>query len=432
MNSAKQGSGARRVFGRSSLIIAAAAAAVGLAACGSSGGSGASAGGSGSSPTSAASGSIPADLASFYPGHKATGTPVKIGVVSDEGGGAESNSNYADAAVAAADYANAELGGIGGHPIVIDRCGTKSTAAGAIACANQFVSDKVVAVDSAATGFGANVVPIITKAGIPYVTAQGEAAAELTTPNAFSWSGGFAADLRGFANYAKSQGWKSVTIFPVDVPSAAGAVQALGGPFFKAAGVKLTITPIPGGIADATPEVTAGLESKPAAVAIVNDEAGCTTTLQALQIVDPGIPTMVNSSCYNTGTLGALGSAMNGDKVMTDSSISTSDPEAQLYRRVMATYQPKADPTGYTFNGYQGMLGLVRAVAAGGITSDVTTTTISTAIKAAKNVPLPVAAGLITFTCDGTALPGLPAACTAEDLVLTIKNGVAVDPVLTK
>ena len=49
------------------------------------------------------------------------------------------------------------------------------------------------------------------------------------------------------------------------------------------------------------------------------------------------------------------------------------------------------------------------------------------AIKAAKDVPLPAGAGL-TFTCNGKMFPGLPANCSAGDVVLTIENGKATDP----
>jgi branched-chain amino acid transport system substrate-binding protein len=71
------------------------------------------------------------------------------------------------------------------------------------------------------------------------------------------------------------------------------------------------------------------------------------------------------------------------------------------------------------------MLGLVRATAT--LTGDPTPASITAAIKAAKNIPLPAGAGL-TFTCDGKAMTGLPSNCSAGDVVLTIDNGKAVDP----
>ena len=83
------------------------------------------------------------------------------------------------------------------------------------------------------------------------------------------WTGGFPADLGGIAKYAAQQGYKKVTAFVINAPSAIAGAQAVGAPLFKAAGVGFTIEPVPFGVADATPQVTAGLAGKPGAAAIV-------------------------------------------------------------------------------------------------------------------------------------------------------------------
>jgi branched-chain amino acid transport system substrate-binding protein len=103
----------------------------------------------------------------------------------------------------------------------------------------------------------------------------------------------------------------------------------------------------------------------------------------------------------------------------------SSNPEAQLYRYVMAKYYPSANASGDSVTGYQGMLGLFRATA--GLTGDPTPASIMSAIKAATDVPLPAGAGL-TFTCNGKMFPGLPSNCSSGDVVLTIENGKATDP----
>ena len=140
-----------------------------------------------------------AGLAKFLPGKKATGTPVKIGLINNEGSSPVAEPSTGDAAVAAADYANAELGGIGGHPIQVIRCAENEDVASSTACANEMVQDNVAAVDIGTTGLGNTIVPIITKAGIPYVSATGSSSDELTTPGTFMWTGGFPADLGGMA-----------------------------------------------------------------------------------------------------------------------------------------------------------------------------------------------------------------------------------------
>jgi branched-chain amino acid transport system substrate-binding protein len=430
----KRGSVAGRAFRRAPLVFLAAATLAGAAACSSSSGTGSGSAAAGSASAtggsaSAASATAPADLSAYLPGKKAAGSPVKIGLINNEGSSPAAEPSTGDAAVAAADYANAELGGIGGHQIQVDRCSENEDTASATACANKMVQDNVAAVVIGTTGFGNTMVPIITKAGIPYVSATGSSSAELTTPGTFMWTGGFPADLGGMAKYAAQQGIKKVTAYVINSPAALEGAQAVGAPLFKAAGVGFTIEPVPFGVADATPQVTAGLAGKPGGAAIVADAGTCTSILKALTTVSPGLPTMGNTSCLNTSTLTALGSAMNGVRIFGRSDTQSDDPEAQLYRYVMAKYYPKDSPSGDAVTGYQGMLGLARALST--LTGDPTAATITTAIKAAANVPLPAGAGL-AFTCDGKAMAGLPSNCSAADVVLTVQNGKATDPQVIK
>ena len=444
MISTKHGSGAGGASRRVPLIpltLLAALTLAGAAACSSSSSTASSSAGSSSTAASAASGSgsgsasaaasssAPAALSQFLLGKKATGTPVKIGLINNEGSSPVAEPTTGDAAVAAADYANDELGGIAGHPIQVDRCSENEDTASATACANKMVQDNVAAVVIGTTGFGNTMVPIITKAGIPYVSATGSSSAELTTPGTFMWTGGFPADLGGMAKYAASKGIKQVTAFVINTPSALEGAKAVGTPLFKAAGVGLTIEPVPFGVADATPQVTAGLAGKPGGAAIVADAGTCTSILKALTTVSPGLPTMGNTSCLNTSTLTALGSAMNGVRIMGRSATQSTDPEAQLYRYVFAKYYPSDSISGDAVTGYQGMLGLVRALST--LTGDPTPATVTAAIKAAANVAVPAGAGL-TFTCDGKAMAGLTSNCSAGDVVLTVQDGKATNPQVLK
>ena len=364
MMATKHGSHARRALRPAALILLTATTLTAAAACSSSSSS--------STPSSAwhvrrrgtaSAATTSAGLAKYLPGKKATGTPVKVGLINNEGSSPVAEPSTGDAAVAAADYANAELGGIGGHPIQVIRCSENEDVASATACANEMVQDNVAVVDIGTTGLGGTMVPIITKAGIPYVSATGASPAELTTPGTFMWTGGFPSDLAGMATEAHMHGYKKVTAFVIDTPGALAGAQEIGTPAFKADGVTLTIESVPEAVADATPQVTAGVGDSPGAVAIVADASTCTSVLQALSTVDPTLPVYANTSCLNSSTLTALGSAMNGVKIFGRSDTESNDPEAELYRYVMAKYYPSANPSGDSVTGYQGMLGLVRATA---------------------------------------------------------------------
>jgi branched-chain amino acid transport system substrate-binding protein len=72
---------------------------------------------------------------------KATGTPVKVGLISDGKSDAIDNTPEIKAAQAATQYVNQYKGGVA-HPIDLDVCVTQDTQ-GATDCATQMVNDKV-------------------------------------------------------------------------------------------------------------------------------------------------------------------------------------------------------------------------------------------------------------------------------------------------
>jgi branched-chain amino acid transport system substrate-binding protein len=380
-----------------------------LTGCGGSGGSDA-----------AGSTAIPAALTSAFPGKKAAGTPVKIGLITNEGGSAISQPETGQAAEAARQYVNDNLGGIAGHPIEFVVCKTKEEPATARDCANQMVEQKVDAVVLTSSGLGGSMVPIVTQAGIPWTTAQATSNAESTSANSFSWTGGFPATLASMAEYAKEQGYKKVAAFVVDVPSAIAGAEAIGKPVFSKAGIDLQIVKIAAGTPDASPQVSAALQSKPDAISIVGESTVCTSVLQAMNTLGGDTKRMVIQSCMAPEVVDAVGAGMDGTRVFSAFDSGSDDIEAQLFRQVMKQYSPNTATDGYAAIGYQGVLGLVRALQ--GLTGEVTPATVSATLKSAKKIVLPAGHG-ITFTCDSSAIPGLTAACSAKQITGTYSGG---------
>lgn len=395
---------------RSRASVALVSTAVLLAGCGGSGGS----------STTAASTEIPAALASSFPGTKASGAPVKIGLITNEGGSAISQPETRESAQAAMKYANADLGGIAGRPIELVICKTKEEPAAARDCANQMVEQKVDAVVLTSSGLGDSMVPIVTQAGIPWATSIAASNSEGTTANAFSWTGGFPTTMTSMAAYAKEKGYKKVAAFVIDAPAAVSGVEAIGKPVFAKAGVGLQIVTIAAGTPDASPQVSAALRNKPDAVAVVGESTVCTSVLQAMGTLGAGIARMSVQSCVAPEVVDAVGPGMDGLQVFSSFDVASDDIEAQLYRQVMKEYSPSTPTQGYAAIGYQGVLGLVRALH--GLTGTVSSKTITAALHSAKNVVLPAGHG-ITFTCDSKAVPGLPSACSAKEVTGTMSGG---------
>ncbi|MCM3921801.1 ABC transporter substrate-binding protein [Frankia sp. AiPs1] len=387
-----------------------------LTACGS-GGDGS--GGGGGTQTAAAQ-----STATLPPGKKATGSPVRIGFISSEGGSAISTPEVRGGAEAALAYANDYLGGIAGRPVELVVCKETEDPAAARACANKMVEDKVAAVALGTTGLGDTIVPVITGAGIPYITPSGNSAAEYTSQGSYSWGGGLPSGLGAMAEYAKAHGIKKVALFVIDVPAATAGARALGVPAFAKAGVGLDIVAIPPGTPDVTSQVTAAMGKDPGALGVIGEVTHCTAVLKAFQAVGATQPRLVIQPCAAKSLLDADPDALDGAQLLTQSDINSEDPEARLYRTVMAKYRPQTAPDGYAVTGYQSVLGLVRAVA--GITGEITPASMSTALSAAKNVPLPAGHG-ITFTCDGKAIPAFKAICTAKSLISPLKGIAGTD-----
>ncbi|MFC9978520.1 ABC transporter substrate-binding protein [Gordonia sp. NPDC127522] len=359
-----------------------------------------------------------------FPGVVASKAPIKIGLINNEGGQTISQPDNRLAASAAAEYANQNLGGIGGHPIELVICKNAEEPTSARDCANQMVENKVSAVVVTTTGLGDILVPIITGAGIPYVSTSGQSTQELTGDNAYMWSGGFPASLASMASYAESNEMTNVTAYTIDVPAAVSGLRAFGAAAFQAAGVNLEIVAIPPGTPDATPQVSAGLADEPEGVIVVGEGTLCTSALKSLGTLGYDGAKMAIQGCATPDVVGAVGPSINGTKIFTAAETVGDDPEAVLFRSVMNKYSPDADISGYAYVGYQGVLGLVRATTS--IDADTSPAAIAAAIRSAENVVLPAGGGL-TFTCNGTANPMLKAVCGKGSVVATIEDGELVD-----
>ncbi|MGV9709044.1 ABC transporter substrate-binding protein [Gordonia sp. NPDC003424] len=364
------------------------------------------------------------------PANAAKGTPIKIGFLSSEGGAAVSLPEYREGAEAAVKYVNNNGGGLAGHPVDLVVCKQQEDPTSATACANQFVEDKVAAVLTGGTSMGPAVVPIITGAGIPYVTLNGTSAVELTSPDVAALSAGLPGTLTSVATASKENGINSVTIFASDGGGMGNIISQMGAPIFKGFGVDLKVVPIPLGVPDPTPLVTSGLSSKPGGINIIADPATCASVLKAVQTTDPTVKKMLIPPCLDPSVTKVVGmDTVKGQIGLTATDYLSDKPDSVLYRSVMAQYAPDLSVTGPGSSGYQTLLGFVRAT--NSVTGDPTPAALKAALKSSKNVEMPAGGG-ITFTCNGTAVPQMPSICSSQMLYGTINDqGVPVDLKLT-
>ena len=227
----------------------------------------------------------------------------------------------------AVSWANQYRKGLGGHPIKLLVCESHGTPSGALECANQMVQAGVVAVVLPFSGEGPTEVPVLAKAGIPYIAVSGESTQELTTPGAFALSGGYPAVLAAYAANAKAKGCKKVAIITENVPTAIqGATKLFGWAGIQEGGVGFKIIPVDPGTADITPQLESAVQYGANAIGVTGDITLCTSFFQAYQTLGLKIPKYIIATCIDPSvTKSSLSSELAGSVIATSSANGTKD-----------------------------------------------------------------------------------------------------------
>lgn len=356
------------------------------------------------------------------PENRATGDPVRIGFINVEGGSVTSLPQVREAAEAVTAYANEHLGGLGGRPIELVVCKDLSDGASGVACANEFIQNDVVAV---VQGLITSEDPVTTvvNAGIPWVGSVNDPA-NLLNDHVFVLNATGLAIFGVLTKEALDRGYERAMFVVPDQPVANQAVEALLRPMLDNAGIELEFSPVPPGAPDPTPQIAAGLAADPDVVWVVGPTPFCASALPIVVSSSGGdLPIYVNDSCT---TPEVIDDVPNGVTSFATYVPGASDEETALYEAVMEEYAEGVELSGSTSFGYFSLLGLIRAVAAAA-PSEITAQSVTDAMRAAKDVPLPLMDGK-TFTCDGTAIPGFSAVCGTAYIAATVNDGKLTDP----
>lgn len=139
-----------------------------------------------------------------------TGSPVKVMVIAPTDNTVFVLPELEVAAKAAARFLNAR-GGINGHPIDVLYCNDKNDPNLATKCAQQAVTEKVVAlVGSASFNMSTTVIPMMEKAKIPVINPQLFGPLEGTSPTVFQTSGTFYAGYSAVGQFLAANQARSV------------------------------------------------------------------------------------------------------------------------------------------------------------------------------------------------------------------------------
>jgi branched-chain amino acid transport system substrate-binding protein len=405
-------------------LSAVALAVTGLVAAGCSSSSSSSSGGSGDSSTPASSSTTAAASGSvFGTPKKATGTPYVFGMINDETG-AVTFPEARQGAIAAADYVNNYLGGINGHPIVIDNCTGDGTPATAAACANQLVAKHPIAILGAADVGAPASIPIYQHANLAYLGGIPFTPVPATAPNSIQFWSVSVGDNAAAAVYAgKTLGVKSVAIVYFSNPQGESLLPQIT-PVFKAAGVT-TIKDIPLSPTSPDPSPQAALvESSGAQLAYVDVPNGCGNVLKALKSVGYSGKIMGIDPCGAPPVIAAAAGGANGMYIASPFLLqSGSSTQAQLFQAAMKKWAaPGTLIDSISTAGFATVLNVQQAMST--ISGTPTTQTILASFKSGTHPNFLSHA----YTCDGQAMKGAPAICNDYYLMNQIQNGALTQP----
>ncbi len=244
----------------------------------------------------------------------ATGPPIVVGLINQEDAPVGSFPEVRRSAEAAARYVNEELGGVDGRPIKLETCTTRGTPESSQACANQLVGKQPVAVLGGIDLGAAASLPVLQRAGIPYVGSSPTLAEELNSPASFMLAGGTVADLLGQADYAlNTLKAKRVAAVYVDLPGLLTTVVQASDVVLRTKGATSVKTVAEkADAADFTVALTSANNSNPDVIFVVFPAQSCARIMQARQALGIKAKMFYPGACAAQSVVDAAGGGAEG------------------------------------------------------------------------------------------------------------------------
>jgi branched-chain amino acid transport system substrate-binding protein len=349
-----------------------------------------------------------------------TAAAIKIGFL-NQGSGALAFPDFGTGGTVGIDQVNAD-GGVNGHPIDLVTCNTDGTPAASVTCANQFVSDEVVAVVQGIDLSSDTALEILAGAGIPFVGHTPFGSAQADSPDAWFFGAAPGAFYSVPLKTLKEEyGATTVAFLNPDSPVGRAVADISLVPAAEALGIDLSLnfysTP-----ANYNAAFASAVAGNPDAVFIIGPEPDCTAFIQAGR-------TLGYQGKIFAGSCGQFVTAdpAAAEGVLVDSDLyatsNTSDIPASAADQIKAYLkavegQPAANVDNFTQMTYSTMQDL--AAVARTIDGEVTAESLKTALRGVAGVDSFMGQPL---TCDGKQWPDNRSICAPGVLVYVVKDG---------
>jgi branched-chain amino acid transport system substrate-binding protein len=410
---------------RRMLSVGAVCCAVAFAAgCGSSDNGSSTAAGGGGASAGAGSSTTSSSAEVLGSPNPAKGTPVVFGAINIEASNGAAFPQVRQAMNATVKYVNEYRGGIGGHPIQIKWCISDTSQSSSANCAKKLIADKVTAILGAADLGAAVTMPIYEKADLAYVGGMNFTPAESTAKNSVIFND--VAQLQNVLNglYAvKDLKGKKVAVIAQGDTQGEFSAKTYTIPAIKSAGGQAKLYSAPPSQADLSSVVASALSSSPDVIAL-ESPSQCVALLSALKSSGNSKPVISIDPCSAPVVLDAASGGGEGMYFFSTFQLpSSGTPDSKLATAILQKYAPaKMNVDSPAYNGMNTIMN-VQAAFKDTDPSKLDTKTILDTLRSGSDHTNFLAE---PYTCNGKAIPALPAICNAKLYLYQIKNGKAV------
>ncbi|MCW0212987.1 MAG: ABC transporter substrate-binding protein [Pseudonocardia sp.] len=361
-----------------------------------------------------------------------TGDPIVIGVQAPSKGTTAAYPQSEYGAQAAEWYINTKMGGINGRPVELQICQGDGSPETAVNCANQFVSSNVPVVFDANDPSSSAAVPVLTGAGTPIAGELSATAIPDALPwgQAFYFSGPLETSALGLVTVVQRLDKRNVTLAASDNAGSHAFIDKLVQPAAKSLGVTVSAIYTPANSVNFQVLAATALSGKPDVAGNLSlTEDGCTGFFQALRQQNY-TGTLYAGSCsqFIAAMKEQAAGAILQPRLWLPASRSHAPTAVQQqlddFAASMKEVGREKEQSARSLYSFAGMVNLANAMKT--VQGDFTTQSVTTALKAVKDMPS--FAGP-TITCDGQQWPGRPSACSKKAIFLNVQPDGTLAPV---
>lgn len=357
---------------------------------------------------------------------RADGEPLRLGMVNQENTPGGSYPELSQAAQAAIDFVNEELGGVDGRPVELDVCNTGFSVEGSTACAQRFVEAGIPVVLGGIDAFG-SAIEVLAENDIPYAGGIPISTPSVESPNSFQWSGGTWGATVAFAHYAATElAAERVAIVYGEFGSITQSAE-YGQRVLEDLGVQTQMVPYPILATDIGSPLQAAASGDPDAVVVLGADTGCKSAFDALRTLD------LRAHRFFVGACAAPSIIESVDTEATDGTIfnvegpvtqggdgEQGDADVELYNAVIERFGNGLNPVGagtVSFRSFMNLWAVLNDLGADGIDA----ASVTAALRAQMDTPSFMGH---PYTCDGEQFEGLPAMCSPQQILARMEDRV--------